>query len=247
MGVYKDEGNYSEASLILGLFKTVTYQNSFARVNARDKYLNSIRGTDEYSTYLDYSNGLRKGYNKWFDKHWETETITTISMEYMEDIKVKTKRINHYIKCGLIEAEEADPSSPNLYISLSGIAESDKWLAKIGNMVYDKTDDVLVKAVTEMMSGLAIWLKCCGYSDYEALEILRGRFDLDIKYAEWYLDQGYIWYSEYGCAYIAKIPVLTSRGTPRTNADLAVCVELNMGDNKLLRLIPVIARLNISK
>lgn len=245
--INKNKGNYSEASLILGMFKTVVYQTTFERVNARDKYINSIRGTEEYSTYLDYSKGLRKGFNKWFDRHWETETVIVTEMKYMEDLRVKTKRINHYLKCGLVEAEDVDPSSPNLYISLSSIAESDKWLVKIGNLAYDKTDDALLKAVTEMMSGLSIWLKCCGYSDYEALEIIRGRFDLGIKYAEWYLDQGYIWYSEYGCAYIVKIPVLTSRGTPRTNADLAVCVDLNMGDNKLLRLIPIIARLNISK
>lgn len=240
--INKYKENYSEASLILGLIKTVVYQNSFARTNARDRYINSIRGTEDYSTYLDYYNGLRKGYNKWFDRHWETETVTTRGMEYMEDIKVKTERINHYIDCGLVDAEEVDPCA-NLYVNLISIAESDKWLHKIGNMVYDKTDDVLLKAVTEMMSGLSIWLKCCGYSDYEALEILRGRFDLEYKYADWYLDQGYIWYSEYGCAYIAKLLSFTLRGSTRVKADYAVCVDLNMGDNKLLRLIPVVAKL----
>lgn len=237
---------YSEASLILNQFKVDNIKNSFSRTDARDKYINSIRETEEYSTYLDYSNGLRKGYNKWFDRHWETEIVTTRGMAYMEDIKVKTERINHYINCGLVDAEEVDPCA-NLYVSLSSIAESDKWLMRIGNMVYDKTDDVLLKAVTEMMSGLSIWLKCCGYSDYEALEILRGRFDLDYKYADWYLDQGYIWYGAYGCAYIAKIPTYTTARKVRVNADLAVCVDLNMGDNKLLRLIPIIARLKVSK
>lgn len=240
--INKHKENYSEASLIINLFKVDTIKNSFSRTDARDKYINSIRGTEEYSIYLDYSNELRKGFNKWFDKHWETEMVTTRGMEYMEDNKVKTERINHYINCGLVEAEEVDPCA-NLYVSLSSIAESDKWLAKIGNLVYDKTDDVLLKAVTEMMSGLSIWLKCCGYSDYEALEILRGRFDLDIKYAGWYLDQGYIWYGEHGCAYIVKIPTYTTARKVRVNADLAVCVDLNIGNNKLLRVIPVVAPL----
>lgn len=242
----KRSENYSDASLQKSMLNSVPIKTSFARMLERDRYIGSIRGTDEYSTYLDYYKGLRQGNNKWFDRHWDTERVTITSMEYLEDIKYKTAPINHYVKCGLVDAEEVDPSA-NLYVSLTSIAESDKWLAKIGNMVYDKTDDVLIKAVTEMMSGLTIWLKCCGYSDYEALEILRGRFDLDIKYAEWYNDQGYIWYSNYGCAYIVKIPVLTTRGIPKVNADLAVCVDLNMKDNKLLRLIPVIARLNISK
>ena len=241
---YKE--NYSEASLVLNQFKVDNIKNSFSRTDARDKYINSIRETEEYSIYLDYSNGLRKGFNKWFDRHWETEIVTTREMEYMGDIKVRIERINHYINCGLVDAEEVDPSA-NLHVSLSSIAESDKWLRRIGNMAYDKTDDVLLKAVTEMMSGLSIWLKCCGYSDYEALEILRGRFDLDYKYADWYNGQGYIWYSEYGCAYIAKLLSFTSRGRARVKADYAVCVDLNMRDNKLLRLIPVVARLKVSK
>lgn len=245
--INKYKENYSEASLILNQFKVDYIRNSFARTAASDKYINSIRGTEAYSAYLDYSRGLRKGFNKWLYNQWETENTTIVSMEFMESIKVKTERINHYLPCGLVEAEEVDPSSTNLYISVTSIAESDKWLARIGNLVYDKTDDVLLKAVTEMMSGLSIWLKCCGYSDYEALEIIRGRFDLDIKYAEWYLDQGYIWYSEYGCAYIVKIPTYTTQGKARVNADLAVCVDLNVEDNKLLRLIPVVARLKVSK
>lgn len=215
----------------------------FDRVGTRDRYINSIRGTDEYSKYMDYSTGLRKGYNRWLGRRWEPENITVVSMKYMEDIRVKTERINHYIRCGVVDAEEVDPSA-NLYISLTSIAESDKWLAKIGNLVYDKTDDVLLKAVTEMLSGLSIWLKCCGYSDYEALEILRGRFDLDIKYAEWYCNQGYVWYSEYGCAYIVRIP--QAAGRARVKTDYAVCVDLNISDNKLLRLIPVVARLKDS-
>lgn len=239
------EKNYSEATMIINLFRTADIKNGFTRTNARDKYINSIRGTDEYSKYMDYAKGLRKGFNKWLYKRWETELIITKDMQYMEDIKVKTEHINHYIKCGIVDAEDVDPTA-NLYIDLTSIAESDKWLRKIGNMVYDKTDDVLLKAVTGMMSGLCIWLKCCGYGDYEALEIIRGRFDLDIKYAEWYLDQGYIWYSEYGCAYIVKIPVFTTSGRAKVNADLAVCVDLNIGNNKLLRLIPVVARRKVS-
>ena len=237
---------YSEATMVINLFRSGDVKVAFDRIGMRDRYINSIRGTEEYSKYLDYYKGLRKGFNRWFDKHWETETVTVREMQYMEDIRVKTERINHYISCGLAGAEEVDPCA-NLYVSLSSIAESDKWLHKIGNMVYDKTDDVLLKAVTEMLSGLSIWLKCCGYSDYEALEILRGRVDLDIKYAEWYLDQGYIWYSEYGCAYIAKLLSFTTNGRTRVKADYAVCVDLNMIDNKLLRLIPVVARLKVSE
>lgn len=234
---------YSEATMIINLFRTGYAKNSFDRTNARDKYLNRIRGTEEYSTYLDYYKGLRKGSNKWFNKHWETDCVTVKSMEYMEDIKVRTDRINHYISCGIVDAEEVDPCA-NLYIDLRSIAESDKWLARIGNLVYDKTDDVILRAVQEMMSGLAIWLKCCGYSDYEALEIIRGRFDLDYKYADWYLNQGYIWYSEYGCAYIVRLNARQlSNGRTRVNTDLGVCVDLNIGDNKLLRVIPVVAPL----
>ena len=242
----KRSENFSDASLQRSTLNRVQIKTSFARMLERDRYVNSIRGTDEYSLYRDYSRGLRQGYNKWFDRHWDTERVTIKSMEYMQDIKCKTAPINHYIKCGLVEAEEVDPCA-NLYISLTSIAESDQWLAKIGNLMYDKTDDVILRAVTHMMSGLSIWLKCCGYSDYEALEILRGRFDLDYKYAEWYNDQGYIWYSEYGCAYIAKMSVYTTAGILRVNTDYAVCVDLNMGDNKLLRLIPVVARLKDSK
>lgn len=237
---------YSEATMVINLFRTGDVKVAFDRIGMRDRYINSIRGTDEYSKYLDYSRGLRKGFNLWFSRHWETETVTVKEMKYMEDIKVKTERINHYIDCGLVDAEEVDPCA-NLYVNLISIAESDKWLAKIGNLVYDKTDDALLKAVTEMMSGLSIWLKCCGYSDYEALEILRGRFDLDYKYADWYNGQGYIWYSEYGCAYIAKLLSFTARGRTRVKADYAVCVDLNMRDNKLLRLIPVVSRLKVSK
>lgn len=234
---------YSEATMIINLFRTGYAKDSFDRTRARDRYINSIRGTEEYSTYLDYFKGLRKGFNKWLGKHWETESITVKSMEYMEDIKVKTDRINHYIECGIVDAEDVDPCA-NLYIDLRSIVKSDEWLRKIGNMVYDKTPDVLLKAVTHMMSGLAIWLKCCGYSDYEALEIIRGRFDLDYKYANWYLDQGYIWYSEYGCAYIVRLNARQlSNGRARVNTDLGVCVDLNVGDNKLLRVIPVVAPL----
>lgn len=234
--INKHKENYSGATLILNQFKTEHIKKSFSRTDVRDKYINSIRDTDEYSAYVDYSKKLRQGFNNWINRHWETENVSVKSMRYMEDIKVRSYPVNHYIKCGIVEAEETDPCA-NLYISLTSIAESDKWLHRIGNLVYEKTDDVLLKAVTEMMSGLSIWLKCCGYSDYEAIEILRGRFDLDIKYADWYLDQGYIWYSAYGCAYIVKIP------KARFNADLAVCVDFNMEDNKLLRLIPVIAKL----
>lgn len=237
---------YSEATMIINLFRTGDVKVAFDRIGIRDRYINSIRGTDEYSKYLDYSKWLRKGFNKWFNRHWETETVKVKSMQYMEDITVKTERINHYINAGLVEAEEVDPCA-NLYVNLNSLAESDKWLRKIGNMVYVGTDDALLKAVTEMMSGLSIWLKCCGYSDFEALEILKGRFDLDYKYAEWYAGQGYIWYSEYGCAYIAKLLSFTTNGRTRVKADYSVCVDLNMGDNKLLRLIPVVARPKVSK
>ena len=234
--------NYSEASLIISQMKTDSIKYGFDRTNTRDRYINSIRGTEEYNAYCDYSMGLRKGYNKWFNKHWDTEIITVKVMEYMKDIKAKTDRINHYIKCGIVEAEDVDPCA-NLYVSLNSIAESDKWLARIAE---GRVESTLIKAVTNMMSGLAIWLKCCGYSDYEALEIIRGRFDLDIKYADWYLDQGYIWYSEYGCAYIVRSTVtgkMLSNGKARVKTDLAVCVDLNIGDNKLLRVVPVIAPL----
>ena len=234
---------YSQASLIRGLFSVGYVKDSFDRVGTRDKYINSIRGTEEYSKYLDYSNGLRKGFNKWLNKHWETERITVLKMEYMEDIRLKKDLTNHYIKCGIVDAEDIDPCA-NLYVNLTTIAESDKWLKRIGNLVYDKTDDDLLRAVQEMMSGLAIWLKCCGYSDYEALEILRGRFDLDYKYADWYWDQGYIWYSEYGCAYIVRLNARTlSNGRAKVKTDLGVCVDLNIRDNKLLRVIPVVANL----
>ena len=234
---------YSEATMIVNLFRTGPVKDSFDRINTRDKYINRIRGTEEYSAYCDYAKGLRKGSNKWFDKHWETENITVKEMKYMEDIKIKTDRINHYIMCGIVDAEEVDPCA-NLYIALNSIAESDKWLIRIGNLVYDKTDDILLKTSTEMMSGLSIWLKCCGYSDCEALEILRGRFDLDYKYAEWYLNQGHIWYSECGCAYIVRSNARQlSNGRTKVKTDLGVCVDLNIGDNKLLRVIPVVAPL----
>ena len=231
---------YSEATMIINLFRTSYAKDSFDRTRVRDRYLNSIRGTEEYSTYLDYFKGLRKGFNKWLGKHWETESITVRSMEYMEDIKVETERINHYIKCGIVDAEDVDPCA-NLYINLISIAESDKWLARIAE---GRVESTLIKAVQEMLSGLAIWLKCCGYSDYEALEIIRGRFDLDYKYADWYLDQGYIWYSDYGCAYIVRLNARQlNNGRARVKTDLGVCVDLNIGDNKLLRVIPVVAPL----
>ena len=73
---------------------------------------------------------------------------------------------------------------------------------------------------------------------------MRGRFDLDYKYAEWYLNQGYIWYSEYGCAYIVRLNARQlSNGRTKVKTDLGVCVDLNIGDNKLLRVIPVVAPL----
>ena len=234
----------SGATMIINLFRAGYVKDSFDRTGARDRYINSIRGTDEYSTYLDYSNGLRKGFNRWFDKHWETESITVKSMEYMEDVKVRTQAINHYLDCGDIARQDVDPCA-NLYIALSSMAESDKWLARIAE---GRVESTLIKAVQEMLSGLAIWLKCCGYSDYEALEIIRGRFNLDYKYADWYLNQGYIWYSEYGCAYIVRLNARQlSNGRTRVNTDLGVCVDLNVGDNKLLRVIPIIARLKVSK
>ena len=224
-------------------FSTGYVKDSFDRTTARDRYINSIRGTEEYSAYCDYATGPRKGVNKWFDNHWETEIVKSATYEYMEDVKVRTEAINHYLDCGDIVRQDVDPCA-NLYINLNSIADSDAWLRKIGNMVYDKTDDVLVKAVTHMMSGLAIWLKCCEYSDYEALEIIRGRFDLDYKYAEWYLNQGYIWYSEYGCAYIVRLNARRlSNGRTKVKTDLGVCVDLKIGDNKLLRVIPVVANL----
>lgn len=231
---------YSQSTLIRGIFSSGYVKDSFDRVSARDRYLNSIRGTEDYDAYCDYAKGLRKGFNKWFDKHWETESITVKSMEYMEDIKVKTERINHYIRCGIVDAADVDPCA-NLYINLISIAESDRWLRKIAE---GRVESTLIKAVQEMLSGLSIWLKCCGYSDYEALEIIRGRFDLDYKYAEWYNDQGYIWYSDYGCAYIVQLNARAlSNGRTKVKTDLGVCVDLNIGDNKLLRVIPVVAPL----
>lgn len=231
---------YSEATMVINLFRTGPVKTSFDRTSARDRYINSIRGTEEYDAYCDYAKGLRKGFNKWLGRHWETESITVKEMKYMEDIKVRTERINHYIKCGIVDAEDVDPCA-NLYVVLNSLAESDMWLRKIAE---GRVESTLIKAVQEMLSGLAIWLKCCGYSDYEALEIIRGRFDLEYKYAEWYNDQGYIWYSEYGCAYIVQLNARAlSNGRTKVKTDLGVCVDFNIGDNKLLRVIPVVANL----
>lgn len=227
----------SEATMIINLYRQSDVKLAFERIGTRDKYINSIRGTKEYSIYLDYFKGLRKGFNRWFGEHWETETVKSAEYEYMEDVKVRTQAINYYLDCGDIVRQDVDPCA-NLYVDKRHLLNSYRTMDLYQTLyANDRLTDTDINAMHEMMTGLSIWLKCCGYSDYEALEIIRGRFVMSEVIAEWYYKYGYIWYSKVGCAYVVKL-ALGDRATKKWG--YGIVVDYYRGVSSMTRFVPII-------
>lgn len=227
---------YSAATIVISKLRDEPIKHAFERMRLRERYANSIRGTEAYKDYENYCAGLREGTNKWFNKHWDTEDVELISMKYMEDVKVKRKKINHYLTCGCLEYEEVDPEA-NLYIDYRQLWRSYLQIDILQTLyVNDRLTPHDVDLMSELTLGLTTWLKCCGLTDYQALETIRGRFALDKDTAIYYSNVGYVWYGEEGRAYIARIPG-TGRG--RSKGDFALVVELMRDKGRMLRIVPV--------
>ena len=69
-------------------------------------------------------------------------------------------------------------------------------LERAGKEKHPEHNDVLV--------DMAVWFKLIGYSDYEVLNIMSGRFTIDAAILKSYYRLGYIAYGDNGCFYIAK-------------------------------------------
>ena len=234
--VDRDGYGYSEATLVINKLRDEPVKHAFERMRLRERYANSIRGTDAYKDYESYCDGLRRGTNKWYNKHWKTEDVELISMVYMEDVKVKKKKINHYLECGCIDYEEVDPEA-NLYIDNRQLWRSYLQIDLLQTLyINDRLTAYDIDLMSELTLGLTTWLKCCGLTDYEASETIRGRFTLDKDTAIYYSCVGYVWYGKTGRAYIAKLP---GTGAGRKKGDFALVVELIRDNGRMLRIVPV--------
>lgn len=226
----------SDATMIINLYRQTNVKLGFERINARDKYINSIRNKPEYQTYCKYRDNVTNGNNKWFNNHWETETVKSATYEYMEDVKVRTQAVNYYLDCGDIVRQDVDPCA-NLYVDkralLASYSTMDLYQTLYAN---DRLNDTDINAMQEMMVGLSVWLKCCGYTDYQALEIIRGRFVMSEVIAEWYYKYGYIWYSKVGCAYVVKL-ALGDRATKKWG--YGIVVDYYRGVSSMTRFVPI--------
>lgn len=97
-----------------------------------------------------------------------------------------------------------------------------------GKETHPVHEDVLV--------DMAVWFKLIGYSDYEALNIMRGRFTIDADILKSYYRLGYIAYGDNGCFYIAKCNFKS-----KAKKDIyAVVVEVFLEDHTEV-LVPILS------
>ena len=168
------------------------------RCNLRDRYLNRIHlnndteAIKEYHRYNDKLNRINRHRNmvrpepRYYGKIGEAKEVSS-------RMTIKT--------CRHAPGEAYDPQD-ELLLTQAEITKSALQINLYADLERAKRETHPVH--NDVLLDMAVWFKLIGYSDYEVLNIMHGRFTIDADILKSYYRLGYIAYGDNGCFYIAK-------------------------------------------
>ena len=214
-------------------FDNVIWRSIELRCTLRDRYLNRIHldndkaAIDEYHRYNDKLNRINR----------HRAMIRPEPRYYGKIGEAKEVSSRMTVKAGRHAPGEVYDPGDELLLTKAEITKSALQinlyadLARAGKERHPEHNDVLV--------DMAVWFKLIGYSDYEVLNIMHGRFTIDADILKSYYRLGYIAYGDNGCFYIAKCNFKS-----KDKKDIyAVVVEIFLEDHTEV-LVPILSSYN---
>lgn len=201
-------------------FDNVQFRMIDLRCNLRDRYLNRIHLQNDTEAIEEY-----RRYNTKLNKINRHRSLIRPEPHYYGPIgEAKEVSSRMTVKAGRHTKGEVYDPQDELLLTQAEITKSALQinlyadLERAGKERHSVHNDVLV--------DMAVWFKLIGYSDYEVLNIMHGRFTIDADILRSYYRLGYIAYGDNGCFYIAKCNFKS-----KDKKDIyAVVVEIFMDD-----------------
>lgn len=168
------------------------------RCKLRDRYLNRIwlsedkAAIDEYHRYNDKLNRINR----------HRAMIRPEPRCYGKIGEAKEVSSRMTIKTGRHAKGEVYDPQDELLISQAEITKSALQINLYADLERTKRETHPVH--NDVLVDMAVWFRLIGYSDYEVLNIMHGRFTIDAEILQSYYRLGYIAYGDNGCFYIAK-------------------------------------------
>ena len=200
------------------------------RCRLRDRYLNRIHldndkaAIDEYHRYNDKLNRINRHRAairpepRYYGKIGEAKEVSS-------RMTIKT--------CRHAPGEAYDPQD-ELLLTKAEITKSAMQINLYADLERAKRETHPVH--NDVLVDMAVWFKVIGYSDYEVLNIMHGRFTIDADILKSYYRLGYIAYGDNGCFYIAKCNFKS-----KDKKDIyAVVVEIFLEDHTEV-LVPILS------
>ena len=168
------------------------------RCRLRDRYLNRIwlandrSAIDEYHRYNMKLNKINRHRNmirpepRYYGPIGEAKEVSS-------RMRVRTGRHS--------KGEVYDPGD-QLLLYKDDVVKSAMQIDLYANLEMANKERFAVH--NDVLVDMAVWFKLIGYSDYEVLNIMHGRFTIDAAILKSYYRLGYIAYGDNGCFYIAK-------------------------------------------
>ena len=215
-------------------FSNAVWDSIELRCKLRDRYLNRIwlandkAAIDEYHMYNDKLNLI--------NRHRARIRPDPIYYGPIGSAKEVSSRMN--IKtCRHAKGEVYDPQD-ELLLTQAEVTKSALQIELYASLEQAKREKYTVH--NDVLLDMAVWFKLIGYSDYEVLNIMNGRFTIDADILKSYYRLGYIAYGDNGCCYIAKCKFKS-----KDNKDIyGVVCEMFLEDHTEV-LVPILSSYDI--
>lgn len=179
-------------------FDNVVWKSIELRCKLRDRYLNRIwldndkAAIDEYHRYNDKLNRINR----------HRAMIRPAPRYYGPIGSAKEVSSRMTVKAGRHTKGEVYDPQDELLLTKAEITKSALQITRYADLERTKRETHPVH--NDVLVDMAVWFKLIGYSDYEVLNIMHGRFTIDADILKSYYRLGYIAYGDNGCFYIAK-------------------------------------------
>ena len=182
----------------LGAFNNLACKAIDTRCTLRDRYLNRIylsNDTEAIEEYRRYNMKLNK-----INRHRNMIRPEPIYYGKIGEAKEVSSRMR--VRTGRhAKGEVYDPGN-QLLLFKDDVVKSAMQIDLYANLEIANKERFAVH--NDVLVDMAVWFKLIGYSDYEVLNIMHGRFTIDAEILRSYYRLGYCGYGDNGCFYIAK-------------------------------------------